>query len=56
MSQPLAHAHECLAEFIHANARTVSPERVFRLGIHEICGEGTKKQSAQVSMLLELEV
>jgi hypothetical protein len=55
-AQLLAHAHERLSQLVHPSARTVSPERVSRLDIHEIGGVGIKKQSAQFAMLPELEV
>jgi hypothetical protein len=53
---PLAHAHERLAEFVHAVARAVSPERISRLDIDEIGGVSVEKQSAQLAVLAELEI
>lgn len=53
---PLAHAHERLAELVHAIARTVSPERISRLDIDEIGGVSVEEQSAQLAMLAELEI
>jgi hypothetical protein len=54
--QPLTNTHERLAEFVHAMARTVSPEWVSRLDIDEIGGVRVEEQYAQVAVLAELVV
>jgi len=56
LAQPLTHAHERLAEFVHPDPSAISPERVARLDVDELGGERAKEQDAQVAVLAELEV
>ena len=57
-AQPLAHAHERLAELVHSRlgARAIAPEEVARLAVDELGWVGSEEQRAQIAVLVELEV